>query len=160
MDARSSLSEAQRLSAVELFEAGWGDTSVARRLGVVRWPVKTLYRRWLIRGRGALFMPPTKRSYPFEIKVEVARRFLAGESKTALAQEFDLSSPLLVSVWARIFREKGEDGLKPKRRGRPSAAAESADEVLALRREVERLRAENAYLGKLQALMEQQRRSR
>lgn len=98
--------------------------------------------------------------YPFEIKVEVARRFLAGESKTALAQEFDLSSPLLVSVWARIFREKGEDGLKPKRRGRPSAAAESADEVLALRREVERLRAENAYLGKLQALMEQQRRSR
>ena len=160
MYSRSSLSQAQRLSAVVLFEAGWGATSVATRLGVARWPIKAFYQRWRIRGRGALFMSPTKRSYSFEVKIEVARRHLAGETKTALAQEFDLSSPQLVYAWSRILRDQGEDGLKPTQRGRPPAHAVPTDEVMALRREIKRLRAENAYLGKLQALVEQQRRSR
>lgn len=34
MDARSSLSEAQREAAVAVFELGWGDTAAAVSLGV------------------------------------------------------------------------------------------------------------------------------
>lgn len=106
-------------------------------------------------------MPPTKKIYPFDVKLEVARRFLAGEPKTELAIEYDLSSPRLIEVWGRILREQGEDGLQPKPKGRPpKTAPRELSEVEALRREVERLRAENAYLGKLRALMDQQRRSR
>jgi hypothetical protein len=52
--------------------------------------------------------------------------------------------------------------LRPKPKGRPrknpEAPARPESELEQLRRENERLRAENAYLGKLRALREQQRR--
>ncbi|MGP4017508.1 helix-turn-helix domain-containing protein [Saccharopolyspora sp. 5N708] len=106
---------------------------------------------------------PTKRVFSFEFKLDVVQRFLAGETKLDLAREFDLSSPKQVETWARIYRREGEDGLRPKRRGRPPQSAETGSggesELQALRRENERLRAENAYLGKLRALrMQEQRR--
>lgn len=159
MYASSSLTQAQQRAAVGLFEAGWGDTAVASELGVSRWPVRKLFQRWRVRGRGALVMASGKKVYPFETKVAVAQRFLAGEPKTDLAIEFGLSSPQIVQRWGRILREQGEDGLRPRPRGRKTATGPS-NEIETLRREVERLRAENAYLGKLRALMEPQRRSR
>lgn len=56
----------------------------------------------------------------------------------------------------------GEDGLRPKPKGRPrkpdSPPTGELPELERLRRENERLRAEVAYLGKLRALREQGRR--
>ncbi|MDH6284986.1 transposase [Prescottella agglutinans] len=105
---------------------------------------------------------PDRRSYSFEFKLEVVRRFLSGETKVALAREFDLSSPKLIETWARKYRNEGEDGLRPRQLGRPAtpAGAESVEisELDQLRRENERLRAQVAYLGKLRALRAQQRR--
>lgn len=164
MRAGSSLSEDQRVAAVALFEAEWGSGAAAKHLGVPEHPVRRLYDRWRVRGSGALVTKPTKRVFSFEFKLDVVRRFLAGESKLALAREFDLSSPKLIETWARKYRNEGEDALGPKPPGRPRAnSAEQpseASEVTRLRRENERLRAEVAYLGKLRALMEQQRRSK
>jgi transposase len=162
MYVSSSLSEEQRAAAVALFEAEWGWGAAARHLGVSGDPVHRLYDRWRVRGSGALVRKPTNRSFSFEFKLEVVRRFLAGESKVVLAREFDLSSPKLIETWARKYRNQGEDALRPKRAGRPpgTAAVAGASEVERLRRENERLRAEVAYLGKLRALMEQQRRSK
>ncbi|MFD7155434.1 helix-turn-helix domain-containing protein [Kribbella sp. NPDC059898] len=165
MDGRSSLSEAQRVLAVGLFERGLGPGAAARRLVVARDPVKMLYQRWRIWGRGALVTRPTKRSYSFEFKLAVVERFLAGEPVTVLAAEYELSSPQLVKAWVRVYRRDGADGLRPKPKGRPrkdpdgpDVAAEPESELVRLRRENERLRAENAYLGKLRALRQQQRR--
>ncbi|WP_414826575.1 helix-turn-helix domain-containing protein [Arthrobacter sp. Edens01] len=42
------------------------------------------------------------------------QRFLAGETKVALAQEFQLSSPILIKTWAGQYRSDGEEGLRPK----------------------------------------------
>lgn len=79
-----------------------------------------------------------------------------------LAQEFDLSSPKLVEAWVRIYRDEGEDGLRPKPTGRPrrdpDTPARELSEVEQLRQENERLRAEVAYLGKLRALSAPKRR--
>jgi transposase-like protein len=162
MRARSSLSEDQRAAAVALFEAGWAGHAVATRLGV-SWPaIDRLYDRWRVRGRGALVVKSVKPSFTFEFKLEVVRRFLAGETKVALAREFDLSSPKMIETWARKYRNEGADGLRPKRAGRPPkpAGVESTEvsELEQLRRENERLRAEVAYLGKLRALRAQERR--
>lgn len=162
MSGPSSLTVGQRASAIELFDDGWARSSVATRLGVSHSAITRLYDRWRVRGGAALVSKPTKRSFSFEFKLEVVQRFLAGETKLDLAREFDLSSPKLIETWARKYRTEGENGLRPKRAGRPPQPAEAASndssELKRLRAENERLRAENAYLGKLRALRAQERR--
>jgi transposase-like protein len=157
------LSEVQRAAAVALFEAGLGDCAVASELGVGRSAVRRLYDRWRVRGRGALVTTPSgRRSFSFEFKLEVVRRYLDGETKVDLARELGLSSPKLIETWARKYRNEGEDGLRPKWIGRPpkpaDAGPDEVSELEQLRRENELLRAKNAYLGKVLALRAQERR--
>lgn len=162
MHARSSLSEVQREAAVALFEKGIGGRGAAGLLGVSREPVRRLYQRWKIHGRGALVTKPIKQSYSFEFKLAMVERFLAGESAQELAAEAGLSSHLVVKTWARAYRREGADALRPKPQGRPkkpdNPPPAEGSEVERLRRENERLRAEVAYLGKLRALRAQERR--
>lgn len=159
----SSLSERQRESAVALFEAGYGRNAVATRLGVSVGAVGRLCDRWRLRGAGALVMVPGKRSFTFEFKLELVRRFVSGEATAIeLVREHDLSSPKLIENWVRLYRREGEDALRPKRKGRPPAAPSppptaAGDELERLRAENLRLSAENAYLKKLRALREQGR---
>ncbi|UNK45241.1 helix-turn-helix domain-containing protein [Arthrobacter sulfonylureivorans] len=104
----------------------------------------------------------TKRRFSFEFKLAVVQRYLAGEGKVALAKEFELSSPDLIKKWARYYRNDGEDGLRPKPKGRPKSPPETGaqpeSELQRLRRENERLRAEVAFLGKVQAFRDEERR--
>jgi transposase len=161
MRARSSLAEGQREAAVALFEKGVGYRAAARLLDAPRVPVRALYGRWRIHGQGVLVSRPAK-SYSFEFKLALVERFLAGETGPDLAVEAGLASRELLQKWVRAYRLEGEDGLRPKPKGRPrkSAAPPTAElpELERLRRENERLRAEVAYLGKLRALREQGRR--
>jgi hypothetical protein len=92
----SSLSGDQRVAAVAWFEKGLADTATAKMLGVSRWPVKRLYRRWRIHGQGALVTKPAQ-SYTFEFKLALVERFLAGETAPDLAAEAGLSSAVLSS---------------------------------------------------------------
>jgi transposase-like protein len=162
MYSSSLLSEDQRAAAVAWFEKGSAEKSTARLLGVPREPVRRLYRRWKIHGRGALVTKSTKQSYSFELKLGLVRRSLAGESIPALAVEAGLSSPRLLEKWVRAYRNDGEDALRPKPKGRPRKPDDppgaELSELERLRRENERLRAEVAYLGKLRALRAQERR--
>ncbi|MGI8485833.1 MAG: helix-turn-helix domain-containing protein [Thermomicrobiales bacterium] len=162
MHARSSLSDQQRATIVALFEAGHGRDAVATRVGVSRDAVRTLDDRWRIHGGGALVTRPTKQSCSLAFKLEVVQRFLAGETKLALAQAFDRSSPQLVAVWVHTYRHEGEDGLRPAPKGRPradpDAPARELSELEQVRRENARLRAEVASLGKLRALSAPKRR--
>jgi transposase len=160
MRARSSLAEAQREAAVALFEKGVGYRAAARLLDAPRVPVRALYGRWRIHGQGVLVSRPAK-SYSFEFKLALVERFLAGETGPDLAVEAGLASRELLQKWVRAYRLEGEDGLRPKPKGRPrkpDSPPVELPELERLRRENERLRAEVAYLGKLRALREQGRR--
>ena len=160
MYTRSMLSSSDAASAIELFEEGFTAKSVALTLDLATNPVQMLYQRWQLRGAGAL-VTRERRQYDFETKLEIVRRHANGESGRALAQEYDLPSPTTVANWTVIYRRDGEDGLRPKRRGRPATdrgILTQESELETLRKENERLRAEVAYLGKLRALRSQERR--
>lgn len=105
---------------------------------------------------------PDKRSFSFEFKLKVVQRFLAGETKIKLAEEFGLSSPNEIERWTRKYRNEGEGGLRPQRRDRPPrpwiSEPGERSELKQLRSENEQLRAEVAYLGKLRALRVQKLR--
>lgn len=73
------------------------------------------------------------------------------------ARQFDVSQDTVVAKWERIYLEEGPEGLYIERRGRSSKGRppkklkpEVEEDLLA---EVQRLRAENAYLKKLNALV-------
>lgn len=153
MDPRSSLSECQREQLVALFESGMGNRAAATSLGLTRNAVRRLEQRWKLHGRLCLVEKPTNQAYSFEVKKEVVDRFLAGETAMDLAAEFNLNSKVMVHNWARIWRREGDDGLRPKRKGRPPRTdSKPLTEEEQLRRRVQFLEAENAYLKKLRDL--------
>lgn len=115
--------------------------------------------------RGCIFMPkgvPNKR-YTGEFKQKVVETMQQERlSYTEAARQFDIPSHDRVAQWERIYLEEGPEGLYIERRGRASAASgtkkgrppkldKKVEEDLIA--EVQRLRAENAYLKKLNALV-------
>ncbi|WP_408929405.1 IS3 family transposase [Corynebacterium marquesiae] len=156
MHTRSSLSAGQREELVALFEQGCSYWAAAHHVGVGVYPVRALFRRFLLHGKLCLVEKPSKQQYSFEIKKEVVQRHLTGESKMSLAREFGLSSDQVVGYWSRKWRKGGDDALKPKPKGRPKGSAKPKvlSEEDKLRRENERLRAENAYPKKIAGLEE------
>ena len=96
---------------------------------------------------------PNKRYTPeFKIKVvETMHREKLSYRETA--RQFDISNSR-VTAWERIYLEEGADGLYAERRGRKSTGRppkiKKEEDLIA---EVQRLRAENAYIKKLNALV-------
>ena len=106
---------------------------------------------------------PNKR-YTGEFKQKVVETMQReGLSYKEAAREFEIpQGDKTVAKWERIYLEEGPEGLYIERRGRASAASgtkkgrppkldKKVEEDLIA--EVQRLRAENAYLKKLNALV-------
>ena len=108
---------------------------------------------------GCFSMPkgiPNKR-YTGEFKQMVVETMMREKlSYCEAARQFDISDHNRVSSWERIYLMEGPEGLYIERRGRgskgrPQQFPKEVEEDLL--KEVQRLRAENAYLKKLQALV-------
>lgn len=121
------------------------------------------------------------KKYGTEFKLELVRSFLAGEggaqllahqdceqlSSRQVAAIYDIRNPNQVVVWRRNLDQGGVEALGSQKQGRPSVKPErhcpapantaTNDSAQALREENERLRAEVAYLKKLQALIRSKR---
>ena len=99
---------------------------------------------------------PNKRYTP-EFKIKVVETMQKEKlSYREAAREFDVSNHNRVADWERIYLEEGKEGFYIERRGRkstwrPSKLKKEVEEDLIA--EVQRLRAENAYLKKLNALV-------
>ena len=76
-------------------------------------------------------------------------------------RQFEIGDHNAVARWERIYLTEGAEGLYVERRGRgskgrpPKMPKKVEEDLLA---EVQRLRAENAYLKKLQALVQEEER--
>lgn len=88
-----------------------------------------------------------------------------GMSYKETARQFEVSDDKRVAAWERVYLEEGAEGFQIERRGRKSTGSppkqlrpEVEEDLIA---EVQRLRAENAYLKKLNALvLEEERQSK
>ena len=92
---------------------------------------------------------PNKRYTP-EFKIKVVETMQKEKlSYREAAREFDVSNHNRVADWERIYLEEGKEGFYIERRGRkstgrpPKLKKEVEEDLIA---EVQRLRAENAYL--------------
>ena len=97
-----------------------------------------------------------------QMVVETMRKELLSYQETA--RRFEVRSDTQVRSWERIYLEEGPEGLYVERRGRKSTGRpkklkpEVEEDLIA---EVQRLRAENAYLKKLRVLvLEEERRGK
>jgi transposase len=107
------------------------------------------------------------RHWSFEDKICAVRRVLDGESYLEVAHSLGMSGESQVLTWHRKYLELGWDGLKLDGRGRkrkmgnkpvkPSKSKSQAEEIVELRKRLEYLEAENAYLKKLAALVQQRK---
>ena len=104
---------------------------------------------------------PNKRYTP-EFKQMVAEAIIHDKmSYREAAKQFEVSNHHLVADWERVYLMEGPEGLSIERRGRsskgrPTKFPKEVEEDLL--KEVQRLRAENAYLKKLQALVLEEER--
>ena len=107
------------------------------------------------------------RLWTYEDKRYAIQRVLDGESYHEVAYSLGMSTKTQVVTWHRKYLELGWDGLKLDGRGRkikmgnkptkPSKSKSQAEEIVELRKRLEYLEAENAYLKKLAALVQQRK---
>jgi len=162
-------SEDLRRQIVDRYLAGDGGTeSLAKEYGVGRGPL----RRWIAayRQHGQQGLSGKHSSYSAAFKLQVLERMWRDELSYAQASAlFDLRQAGALSRWERQYHEGGYVALEPRPKGRrpkmPEAKPTSAQQAIGptdertrqeLLDENEYLRAEVAYLKKLQELRREQ----
>jgi transposase-like protein len=102
-------------------------------------------------------------SYSAEFKMDVLNYMKdTGSSSYETAAIFNISSPALVRTWRLNFNASGFDALVPKKKGLTSMKKETKKRKLvegsteALEERIKQLEMENAYLKKLNALVQMQ----
>ena len=154
-----------KLSVVQQYMDGVGGyTALARQHGLAHSMVERWVQRFRVHGADAFKKKFTH--YSAEFKLLVLRHMWENElSYGQTAVQFNIRNPGILSVWERGYRSGGLDALNPRPRGRSTAMAvptakpdtppgdekRSREDLLA---ELDYLRMENAYLKKLQALVQ------
>jgi hypothetical protein len=104
-------------------------------------------------------------SYSGEFKLKVIEDMRENQlSYREAMRKYGIGGKVLIQKWERIYLEEGPEGLYIERRGRgstgrpPKLEKKTEEDLIA---EVQRLRAENDYLKKLNALViEEERQNR
>ena len=163
------LTEEDKIKIIELREKGIGYGTIAKQFKVRDTTIERIWHRYVKHGIGGIKHPSKNKKYSKELKIEVIKRVLQGESKTSLAAIYNLPGPGTIVLWMKKYEELGYNGLEGKQgrpRGRPKIMTEEKnkntpltneerEELNRLRKEKEYLEMENAYLKKLDALVKE-----
>lgn len=153
--------EGFKLQVVNAYLAGEGGYSyIAKKFGVRS---KTNVRKWVSAfkqlGKDGLLRKKLHITYPVQFKLNVLNyKLRTGESYESVALKFGIHEPPMIVNWMSSWQKEGVEGLS-KMRGRPSMSNKPKKKKVEkkltreqqLEKEVELLRAENAYLKKLRA---------
>jgi transposase len=152
-----------KLKVVKCFLAGEGGAKLlSRRWSVHEEKIRTWVSHYRLHGIDGL--RPKRSVYSAQFKLQVLSHQEREQlSCRQVAAVYDIRNPNQVRVWRRNLDEGGEDALKNRKQRRPNMKPEQcdptsprpveADSAQTLHEENERLRAEEAYLKKLQALI-------
>ena len=153
-----------KIKVIAYYRQGHTGAATAKKFNVNPQFVHKWVKQYQSGGIDAIKPKISKAYYSREFKHEVITTMLSqGLSQSEVALKFNISSPALISHWHKAYRLQGMSGLTSKRQGRtamskPYITDKPDDEKTAaeLRRELEYLRAEVAYLKKLDALLREQ----
>ncbi len=128
----------------------------------------TRLKNWVAKYRehGVAAFEKSYTNYSIEFKMDVLD-FIAetGASVEQATSLFNIGAPTTVFKWKSLLETHGINALQSKAKGRSSMKKESKNQSgketdKTLQSENERLRAENAYLKKLQALIQEKKKLR
>lgn len=150
-----------KIKVIAYYRQGHTGTATGKKFNVDRKDVAKWVNQYQSGGIDAIKPKTSKAKYSSEFKLNVLKTMLDQNlSQTEVALKFNISSPALISHWHKAYKEQGMSGLIPKRKGRPSMTKpfitdkpDNEKSLAELKRELEYLRAENAYLKKLDALL-------
>jgi transposase len=156
-----------KLKVVKSFLAGDGGAKLlARQWSVPEEEIRTWVSHDRLHGIDGLLPKRSAYSAQFKLKV-LSHQDCEQLSSRQVAAIYDIRNPNQVVVWRRKLNEGGVDAIGNRKQGRPNMKPERrcpappttviTDSAQALREENERLRAEVAYLKKLQALIRSKR---
>ncbi len=161
-----------RLAVVSHYLSGNDGTQrTAERFGVERTSVRRWVRAWQLHGIDGITWKNDRHSPAF--RTAVVQTVLGEElSMREAAARFNISNETVVRHWVNIYKVSGQKGLLSIKPGRskdmtkPKKTSPLTDAVLEklspeeLRAELRYLRAENAYLKKLKALVQTEKNGR
>lgn len=106
----------------EYLEGNIGYLSLAEKYNIKS---ESEIRRWVnaykTQGYEGLEVKRKNNKYTLEFKLNAVNLYLTGEmSYQSLANELKINNPPMIAKWVKDFREEGIEGLKAKKRGRPS----------------------------------------
>lgn len=147
-----------------------GDISIQQLANEYHISSKACIQKWLAlyREHGEAGLCTTHGTYTGDFKISVVEYMHStGASLRQTAAHFNIPSKESVSKWERIYYEEGKDALYEERRGRaskmgvkrPRKATKDINVNKDLLAEVQRLRMENEYLKKLNALIQEREKS-
>ena len=158
----------QKIEAVTRYQNGPESMrDIAKSLGTDESVVRNWIKQFQYHGLAAFEKSYT--SHTAQFKMDVLNYMNEnGVSSNEAAAIFKISSPALIRKWRIQLKTSGDDALFSKKKGRPSMKKETnkqPKQVLvegspeAFQAEIDRLRMENEYLKKLNALVQAKEKS-
>jgi transposase-like protein len=161
----AKLTVEQRIQAVQRYVNGHGSINeIASDVGVSGQVMSEWVRRYLENGIETFLKSYT--NYSAEYKMSVLNYMNeTGTSSIDTAAIFNISSPGMIRNWKKKYEDGGYDALVSKKKGRPSMKKDTKKTtkpapvkglVEELEARIKQLEMENAYLKKLNALVQMQ----
>ncbi len=154
-----------KLEVIAYYQQGHSAVATANRFNTDDKSVAKWVNQYQTGSITAIKPKTGKAIYTSDFKLQVLTT-MAGEglSQSQAALRFNISSPALLSVWRTAYARHGMLGLTTKVKGRPTVKhpyltdkPDHEKSIEEIKRENEYLRAENAYLKKLDDLLKERK---